>query len=344
MFNFFLSIFLFFVVFFLLKFFTFKYKFLLSQSGEQHQSFVSKKSIPTIGGILFFFIIIFYKNILLDQFIFLILPLFLLGLIADLKILKSPKIRFILQVLIIVIIVYYLNLTIKDLRIEFFNQILSVDILAILFTSFCILTLINGNNFIDGLNGQVLILYWIIFNFLVYLNLISFLNLSNQEILFLNLIFLIMTILNLSNQLYLGDNGVYIISIFFSYLAIKSYENNTFISPYFYAILFWYPAFENLFSIIRKSSRTKSPSNPDNLHLHHLIFFYCKKKLPNKTTLFINNLSGLIINLFNLLIIYFAAQNIFTTKYLLIILIICCSFYIGMYYFFLKYLKNHFKI
>ena len=55
-------------------------------------------------------------------------------------------------------------------------------------------------------------------------------------------------------------------------------NNNYFISPYFIALLLWYPAFENLFSIIRKRIVKKDPLKPDNLHFHQLLFNFFETK------------------------------------------------------------------
>ena len=43
--------------------------------------------------------------------------------------------------------------------------------------------------------------------------------------------------------------------------------------------LLWYPAYENLFSIIRKINNKNSAFNPDNHHLHHLILIHLKKEI-----------------------------------------------------------------
>ena len=50
------------------------------------------------------------------------------------------------------------------------------------------------------------------------------------------------------------------------------------ISPYYIANLLWYPAFENLFSIFRRTIYKKKNYKADNDHLHQLIFKYFKKK------------------------------------------------------------------
>ena len=57
------------------------------------------------------------------------------------------------------------------------------------------------------------------------------------------------------------------------------YDNPQIVSPYFIALILWYPAIENLFSIIRRAFSKKNLSSADNLHLHHLIYQFLKKKL-----------------------------------------------------------------
>ena len=85
---------------------------------------------------------------------------------------------------------------------------------------------------------------------------------------------LILYFFNLLGKLFLGDNGVYLISIFFGFYLIKIYLSNQFISPYFIAVLLWYPAYENLFSLIRKFRKKLSPLLPDTYHLHQLLFYF----------------------------------------------------------------------
>ena len=88
--------------------------------------------------------------------------------------------------------------------------------------------------------------------------------------------------------------------------------------------LLWYPAYETLFSIIRKVSTKKSALSPDNLHLHQLVYLYLKDKISNKYHA--NSLSGIMINIYNLALFYFASQNYSNTKYQL--LLFCFSFMI----------------
>ena len=69
----------------------------------------------------------------------------------------------------------------------------------------------------------------------------------------------------------MGDNGVYISAILISYLIINFVNLNTLVSPIIAVSLFWYPAIENLFTILRRLFK-KMTYLPDKLHLHSLIY------------------------------------------------------------------------
>ena len=74
-----------------------KYSLFLSQSGDNHQKFAEKKNIPLIGGVfvLLNYLILFYGNFNLFNY-FLIL-IFFLGLFSDIKLIKSPIVRFLIS-------------------------------------------------------------------------------------------------------------------------------------------------------------------------------------------------------------------------------------------------------
>ena len=112
--------------------------------------------------------------------------------------------------------------------------------------------LINGSNFIDGNNGISLGYFLIIF--VLILNLIDRKLIIYEEFYLFSLIVLliILLIFNLFNKLYLGDSGVYLLSFFSGYVLIEIFSQNQNISPFFIVNIFWYPAFEILFSLIEK--------------------------------------------------------------------------------------------
>ena len=56
---------------------------------------------------------------------------------------------------------------------------------------------------------------------------------------------------NFLNKTYLGDGGSYILSLVIGYILIN-FQINENVSPYYIVLFLWYPAFENLFSILRR--------------------------------------------------------------------------------------------
>tara|TARA_Y100000816_G_scaffold259159_1_gene214541 strand:+ start:4022 stop:5032 length:1011 start_codon:yes stop_codon:yes gene_type:complete len=290
-----------------------KHKYLSNFSGDNHQLFSNKKDIPLVGGILLFIplILLNFQNFFLIAAITFIT---LIGLLSDRKILASPKKRFLFQLAFVITSVISLDLEIITSRIDFFDDLLKINIFNIIFTSFCLLILINGSNFIDGLNGLLSIYMIMVLLVIFNLELIPQNNIDKN--LFINFIFLfvILTILNLFNLLMLGDTGAYLISFFAGYLIITCHKLNPNISPYFFITLIWYPCYENLFSIIRKLKSKFSPLTPDNNHLHQLFYKLIKKKLFNNK-LFANNTSSILINLSNLVIILFSLKDPYNTVY-----------------------------
>ena len=92
--------------------------------------------------------------------------------------------------------------------------------------------MINGSNFIDGLNGLFLGYFFLIIIFLIYLGLLNKLELHENEInLFVVLTFLIL-VLNFSNKLFMGDSGAYSIGFLIGFLLIEIYNLNQEISPF----------------------------------------------------------------------------------------------------------------
>ena len=311
--------------------FIFKSKnFLLNYTGLKHQSYIQQNKVPLSGGfILLIFFLLNYndQNLILTINIFLF---FFIGLIGDLNLFKTATLRLMIQILLIIFFVLSLDISIIDLRFRFLNEILDNFYLNIFFVSFCFLVLINGSNFIDGCNGLAIGYYLIIYYFLFYL-------IKNQIViseinLFLSLIFclLILLIFNLLNKLFLGDNGIYILSIITGYLLIEIANLNSYISPYYIMNLLWYPAFEILFSMLRKIRSNFSPMEPDTNHLHQLLFFFYKCKSSFSQTIN-NSLVGITINLYNLILIFIFSIYPENSKFQLVLVLINIINYLIIY-------------
>ena len=311
---------------------------LLNYSGDVHQLFSNRKNIPLTGGLFILIPIVFFLNDLLINFF--IVSIYLVGFFSDRKILASPKKRFLIQCLLILLFVAIFDVKINSSRIELFDVILNNKFFAIFFSTFCLLILINGSNFIDGLNGLLISSIIIILFMLTRLNLIDNSIISDQSINLIMLILLLLLLLNIFNFLMLGDSGAYLLGFFIGFLIISSHRSNPDISPYFFISLIWYPCFENLFSILRKLNREFSPLKPDSKHLHQLVLFFLTKKFDLKLILS-NNVSSGIICFFNFLIIYISSLNPSNTFFQIKLISASIIFYNVSYMLLFKFYKSN---
>ena len=340
MFNYFIAFFL--ILIFLLIYISKKYKLFVDFKLEKHKRFSTTLKSYSIGGILLitFFtysFILNQKDYLLFLFLF---SIFLLGLFSDLKKLNSANLRFFSQIVIVIFFISFLDLKINYTRVDLFDSILNENILVnIIFTTFCLLILINGGNFVDGLNGIVLKYNLIIYVIILFGLSNDFVYLEKQFLENLIVVLSILLILNLTGFLYMGDSGAYLLSLFTGIYLINFSNENFFISPYLIILLLWYPCFELLFSIIRRSLKAKKTYKPDNFHLHQLIYSFVKKKLNFKNNLIIHFLTSSSINLYNLAIFLVALNNIYDSKIIIYLIIFNLVIYTSFYKIFYKFHK-----
>ena len=253
-----------------------KKKLFMNSTGDIHQKFASSTNVPLSGGIILILSSFYYLNSFNFIFVFFAFSIFFIGFLSDINKINSPRLRLILQILIIFGIVYFSSIMVFSTKIFLLDFLLENNIFQIIFTIFCILIIINGCNFVDGMNTSLLGYCIIISLALCYLDLKDVQ--ISQLINFYNLITVLLAlfILNFFNKLYLGDSGSYLLGLLLSLSLIDTHQINNDISPFFIICLLWYPAFENLFSILRKVQFSRSPVKPDTNHLHQLIFYYLK--------------------------------------------------------------------
>ena len=287
-------------------------------------------STPLCGGIIIFLssIIFFQELILLNLFGFLML---LIGLFSDNNKITSPRIRIIAQLIVISSFVYITDISLNDLRIEKINELLEIKFISIIFTTFCILVLINGSNFLDGLNTLLVGYYILVCSFLIILS--KNYSLIINDNIFLLLIFLTTIYLfNFFGKFYLGDSGSYLVSFYMAYFMIEFSFKNSSVSPYLICLFLWYPAFENLFSILRRTQLRKKVYLPDQKHLHQMIYSsFVKSKIINYK--FTNTFVGNLINLFNFIMFVNFYYHFSYTKALLFGIAINIFVYLILYYF-----------
>ncbi|MDC0153077.1 hypothetical protein OAI81_02290 [Candidatus Pelagibacter sp.] len=317
-----------------------KYFFLIDRPKNQQHKLAYNKNIPLSGGIYFFIAILtntllteyYDQNFLIIIFLFLFL---ILGIYSDLITNFTPRIRLLCQIALVILIIVFLDLKIDKTNVFFLDYYIDNKIFNLFFTSFCILVLINGSNFCDGINCNVSGYYLIIVLAIFFTGLplpITFLNIETIII-----IFLVFYIFNLFQKFFLGDNGVYVISIFMSIYVIKFINFNSNISSLLALNLLWYPAFENLFTIVRRTFTKKKIQTADRSHLHILIF----EKILNRNNLIISNsLAGILLNIFMFIGIFSSIKFYDNSKILILILMINITIYIIGYYYLLFEKRN----
>ena len=318
-----------------INYFLIEKKLLLDKKYSPHKSFLNNDIVPLSGGIIFLLSICIFYPSEFYPFKLTLCAIFLIGMLSDLNIISSPVKRIIIQTFIILGFLYIDQTYIQSIRWLLIDHYLKSTIFGYLFSLVCLIVLINGTNFMDGVNTLVigyfliviLAIFYIATNFNLELNFI----LIKIILITLSIIFLF----NFFGKLFLGDGGSYLIAFVIGYFLINFSNTNEAVSPYFAACMLWYPAYENLFSIIRKLIRKNSPTEADNRHLHQLLFVFMKKNFlySNKA---LNTISGLIINLFNIAFFIYAACNFDNTKKLILLIMVSTSFYNFFYYYFTK--------
>jgi UDP-N-acetylmuramyl pentapeptide phosphotransferase/UDP-N-acetylglucosamine-1-phosphate transferase len=311
----------------------------INYSKHKKLNFTNLDKPPLCGGIIIYISsLIFFSNGLIFLEIF-GLAILIIGVFSDINKISSPKVRIFLQILSVLFFVIFSDLRITDLRIDLANELLDINYVSIIFTVFCLLILLNGSNFLDGLNTLV-IGYYILVSAILILISAKFDLVLNQNIFYFFIFLIIIFLFNFFGKIYLGDSGSYLISFFAAFFLLDFIINNTFVSPYFICLLLWYPAFENLFSILRRTFFSKKIHKADQKHLHQMILkFFLKKKLINKK--YINTFTANIINLFNFAVFILFYKYYLFTKFLILAILINSFVYLICYLYFKKKL-NHF--
>ncbi|MDB3971280.1 hypothetical protein N9371_02295 [Candidatus Pelagibacter sp.] len=287
-----------------------------------------KFRVPLLGGIILvinfisFIIFHFFNNydylntnipirniftILVFLFLF-----FFLGIVDDKHKLK-PENKFFTSIFIsLFLLLLNKDLLIVNINLSFYDNSIFLGNFSYFFTIFCIIILINAINFYDGINGQSIIFFIILFCYL------SFKSPFFIFYLFITLILLFILYLNLLNKIFMGDNGIYFLAAFLSASLIYEYnKHDTFESADEIFLLLLLPGYDLLRLSFTRLLAGKNPFYGDRNHIHHKLI---KKFSLIKTNLILILLSVTPIFLFsfidvNFLVILF----LFTLVYILII-------------------------
>lgn len=293
-----------------------------------------KEKIPLSGGIYILVSIItcklFYDIDISTNLLIILFLFFVLGFFSDTKPNFIPILRLLIQLILILLLIYICNLEIDKSNIFFIDRFLSNNYFNILFTSICIIVLLNGSNFIDGVNTNLIGYCLIILLFVSELNYFTNIN-------FIIITLAVFYIFNFFGKCFLGDNGVYVISILLSFIVINIINYNN-LNPIIAINLLWYPAFENLFSIIRRYVSSDKVDIADKKHLHSLLFLILNKK--KYLTKYSNSLSGLFINIYNFVSLGLSYKYLNNNQILICILVVNITLYLFTYFKLLNILSN----
>ena len=317
---------------------------LLDKDFLKPQAF-HKKPTARIGGlvILFLFILFvisffFISGVFLKDYFTVILFLFFLGFLDDLKIKINPNIRLLLMLIILLACINIFSIQISRSGLEFLDYWLRNNIFQTFFILLCFLFIINGANLIDGFNGLLGIHFLLINSIFLLINLLN--QNENLSIILLSQIVIVFSFLLFNfpkAKIFLGDSGSYLLGTLLVLNTIKTHELNTSLSPFFFAGVLFYLFYEVFFSFIRKITLKISPLKPDARHLHMLLYNWLLKskriKKPNYHTSLLINLTYL---LFQIPLFYFKNDGLISRYWFFLLIGLYTVVYLRLYSFYKK--------
>jgi len=179
------------------------------------------------------------------------------------------------KILLLIIPSIYLileGISISDLGEYEYLGILELGKFKIPFLLLAIGLLINATNYIDGIDGLLLIFFLSCLIYYIFLiddaktiSLLKFFVAAS----FLNLILNLLPSKN-KFKVFSGDSGSLFIGFFVSFITIELY-NGFNIHPAILIWPLWYPVYDFLFVSINRLINKKSIFEADNTHLHHVV-------------------------------------------------------------------------
>lgn len=256
-------------------------------TGDTDLSGVQKfhiKAVPRIGGLPIFIAIGYAliprwtNDLNVASFATLLLvsalPCFLTGLLEDLTKKIGAKERLVATMVSAAIAGWFLDAWLTNVQIFGIDWILSIPIISMIFTCFCIAGVANSFNLIDGYHGLSSAVAVIILTALGY---VAF-QIKDYPIMVCSLagIGAIVGFLFWNyprGLIFLGDGGAYLIGFWIAELSLLLVLRNPTVSKWFPLLLCLYPIFETVFTVYRRVVLMRvSPGLPDASHLHQIIY------------------------------------------------------------------------
>lgn len=253
----------------------------------QSKQRLHKDEVPRIAGLIIYIFLttvtfLSVKSYYLNVILISALPIVLIASKEDLFHNTSPKLRLIMMIISTGLFVYLLPTNLPEIHFPMINQILSIGFMKEIFFIFSILVIINGNNLIDGVNGNLAFTNIIQ---LLSVGLLAFIvgdDVITQLSCLLMIPLIIFALFNFPiGKIFCGDTGAYFYGFAISASVIYLFGTYDHLLSWNAILILIYPSIELLFSFIRKKFfENKSSFSADAKHLHSLIFRYLKKRHP----------------------------------------------------------------
>ena len=276
-----------FVVFFVISFFWKKIYTSLSLKSYQSKQRLHQDEVPRIGGLIIYLFLTITALFVLDSHLLNVIlmsaiPIIFIGAKEDLFHNTSPKLRLIFMILSASLFIYLLPTKLPEIDFPLLNQVLSFSILKEIFFIFSILVIINGNNLIDGVNGNMALTNIVQLSVLFLLAFtIDDRNIAEVCLILMIPLFIFLIFNFPFGKIFSGDAGAYFYGLGISSSVIYLFGKYDQFLSWNAVLILIYPSIELLFSFVRKKLiEKKSPFIADAKHLHSLIFKYLKKRNP----------------------------------------------------------------
>ena len=201
------------------------------------------------------------------------LPVFITGFVEDLTKKVSPLTRLTAALITGGLFLWMTDFRITRTNIELIDHFLEFAPLATGLTLLSVATMINAVNLIDGLNGLSVGTASLICAALAYVTAIH----GAEELAHISLLMLAafagICMFNFpSGYIFIGDGGAYLIGAILSFLMIALPFDLVYVSPFVSVLFVFYPLYELLRTVFRRLGTGKFVMQPDNAHLHSLLF------------------------------------------------------------------------
>lgn len=240
--------------------------------------------IASLSSILMFDYLSIFWHLIIFKLLLAMFPVLFVTILEDVynNILPLARLFFIVGSSVIIFIFSSFKLPIIDLPL-FTELFITYPWILILILVFALTSMANAFNFIDGVNGLLLL------NFICILACLKFMakvvgdfDMSNLMD-FMITVCLIQLFFNFPKSfIFCGDLGAYGMGIIVSVIVIIFFGQYPEFLTWQAILILFYPACELGFTIFRRCVDKVNPFQPDRLHLHQQIYSYLNLKFQNR--------------------------------------------------------------